>query len=97
MGKTNCHRQVPGNGLFRNGIPHWVCHVEKTKFTWVNTDTMLGNVKTDLHEMNHAFGGIHVGHYLGAFAYRFNRRFELDRDDRTAGLHVALLQVRDDG
>lgn len=51
--------------------------VEKTEFTWINT--MLGNVKTALHGTYHALGGMHVGRYLGAFAYRFNRRFELDR------------------
>jgi transposase-like protein len=51
--------------------------VEKTEFTWINT--MLGNVKTALHGTYHALGGRHVGRYLGAFSYRFNRRFELDR------------------
>ena len=38
--------------------------------TWVNT--MLGNVKNSIHEK-------HLGRYPGEFAYRFNRRFELDR------------------
>lgn len=50
--------------------------VEKPEFTWVNT--MLGNVKNALHGTYHAVRGIHLGRYLGAFAYRFNRRFQLE-------------------
>ena len=45
-------------------------------FKWVNT--MLGNLKTTLagafHALNYRKYG---GHYLAAFAYRFNRRFDL--------------------
>lgn len=45
-------------------------------FMWVNT--MLGNLKTTLagafHALNYRKYG---GHYLAAFAYRFNRRFDL--------------------
>jgi len=51
--------------------------VEKTEFTWINT--MLGSVKTVLHGSYHALAGRRVGRYLGAFSYRFNQRFELDR------------------
>ena len=51
--------------------------VEKQEFTWVNT--ILGNVKNAIHGTYHAIHGKHLGRYLGAFAYRFNRRFELDR------------------
>ena len=64
--------------------PHWSIDtgggpssVEKQEFTWVNT--MLGNVKNAIHGTYHAIAGKHLGRYLGAFAYRFNRRFELDR------------------
>ena len=64
--------------------PHWSIatgggpsSVEKQEFTWVNT--MLGNIKNAIHGTYHSIHGKHLGRYLGAFAYRFNRRFELDR------------------
>ena len=45
-------------------------------FHWVNT--LLGNVKTSLSGAYHAFEfGKYAQRYLGAIAYRFNRRFEL--------------------
>ena len=62
--------------------PHWSIttgggpsSIETPEFTWVNT--MLGNVKKALHGTYHAVGKKHVGRYLGAFSYRFNRRFVL--------------------
>jgi len=51
--------------------------VDEPEFTWVNT--MLGNVKNALHGTYHAVREKHLGRYLGAFAYRFNRRFALDQ------------------
>ena len=43
---------------------------------WVNT--VLGNLKNTLRGAYHAFRFRKYGHrYLGAFAYRFNRRFDL--------------------
>jgi transposase-like protein len=46
-------------------------------FHWVNT--VLGNVKTGLAGAYHAFAfGKYAERYLGAIAYRFNRRFKLD-------------------
>jgi transposase-like protein len=46
-------------------------------FHWVNT--VLGNVKTGLSGAYHAFDfGKYATRYLGAIAYRFNRRFKLD-------------------
>lgn len=51
--------------------------VEIPEFNWVNT--ALGNVKNALHGTYHALGTRHLGRYLGAFAWRFNRRFQLDR------------------
>jgi transposase-like protein len=46
------------------------------QFKWVNT--MLGNLKTMLSGAYKAFKyGKYCDHYLGAFAYRFNRRFDL--------------------
>ena len=45
-------------------------------FHWVNT--VLGNVKTSLSGAYHAFGfSKYAERYLGAIAYRFNRRFDL--------------------
>ena len=49
---------------------------EMPQFTWVNT--ILGNLKTTLagafHSLNYRK---YAQQYLGAFAYRFNRRFDL--------------------
>jgi len=46
------------------------------QFKWVNT--VLGNHKTMLSGAYKSFGyGKYSDHYLGAFAYRFNRRFDL--------------------
>jgi hypothetical protein len=46
------------------------------EFMWINT--VLGNLKTTLagafHSLNH---GKYAAHYLAAFAYRLNRRFDL--------------------
>lgn len=46
------------------------------EFRWINT--VLGNLKTTLagafHSLNYRK---YAGHYLAAFAYRFNRRFDL--------------------
>ena len=47
------------------------------EFSWINT--VLGNLKTSLGGAYHAFDFAKYGtRYLGAFAYRFNRRFQLD-------------------
>ena len=47
------------------------------EFSWINT--VLGNLKTSLGGAYHAFDFAKYGtRYLGAFAYRFNRRFHLD-------------------
>ena len=54
------------------------------EFQWVNT--VLGNLKTSLSGSYHGFNfRKYATRYLGAFAYRFNRRFDL----RT--LHQRLL------
>jgi hypothetical protein len=43
---------------------------------WINT--VLGNLKTSLSGSYHSFGfAKYAKQYLGAFAYRFNRRFDL--------------------
>lgn len=49
---------------------------ELPQFMWVNT--VLGNLKTLIHGgYKHFKFGKYPDHYLGAFAYRFNRRFDL--------------------
>lgn len=58
------------------------------QFTWVNT--VLGNLKTMINGAHKAFNfAKYAKRYLGAFAYRFNRRFKLHA--MVAGLisHVA--------
>jgi ISXO2-like transposase domain/Transposase zinc-ribbon domain len=45
-------------------------------FQWVNT--CLGNIKTALAGTYHHVSPKHAQRYLASFAYRFNRRFQLD-------------------
>jgi transposase-like protein len=46
------------------------------QFTWVNT--VLGNLKTMINGAHKSFKfSKYASHYLGAFCYRFNRRFNL--------------------
>src|SRR5215203_3704898 len=47
-----------------------------TPFRWVNT--CLGNVKTAIAGTYHHVSAKHAQQYLTSFAYRFNRRFQLD-------------------
>lgn len=49
---------------------------EAPQLPWINT--VLGNLKTSLSGSYHGFGfSKYAQQYLGAFAYRFNRRFDL--------------------
>lgn len=49
---------------------------ELPEFQWINT--VLGNLKTSLSGSYHAFAFVkYAARYLAAFAYRFNRRFDL--------------------
>ncbi|QIT54230.1 IS1595 family transposase [Aquisalimonas sp. 2447] len=49
---------------------------ELPAFQWINT--VLGNLKTSLSGCHHALGfRKYADRYLAAFAYRFNRRFDL--------------------
>ena len=45
-------------------------------FTWVNT--ALGNIKTALAGTYHHISAKHAQRYLASYAWRFNRRFQLD-------------------
>ena len=47
-----------------------------TPFRWVNTT--LGNIKTAIAGTYHHISAKHAQAYLTSFAYRFNRRFQLD-------------------
>jgi transposase-like protein len=47
-----------------------------TPFKWVNTT--LGNIKTAITGTYHHVSAKHAQSYLTSFAYRFNRRFQLD-------------------
>jgi transposase-like protein len=47
-----------------------------TPFRWVNTT--LGNIKTAIAGTYHHVSAKHAQHYLTSFAYRFNRRRQLD-------------------
>lgn len=49
---------------------------ELPQFTWVNA--VLGNLRTMINGGHKAFKfGKYAAHYLGAFCYRFNSRFDL--------------------
>lgn len=61
------HRVIVAGGRHPRDLP---------EFRWVNT--VLGNVKTGLGGTHHAFKfWKYAERYLGAIAYRFNRRFDL--------------------
>ena len=47
-----------------------------TPFRWVNT--CLGDIKTAVAGTYHHVSPKHARHYLASFAYRFNRRYQLD-------------------
>lgn len=62
---------------------------ELPQFTWVNT--ILGNLKTMIHGAHKAFKfSKYARQYLGAFAYRFNSRFDLAELLRHLLGHAAL-------
>ena len=69
-------------GVIDAGCAHSYIVVGKRKprdlpqFTWVNT--VLGNLKTMIGGAHKSFNfGKYASQYLGAFCYRFNRRFDL--------------------
>ena len=59
-------------------------------FNWVNTT--LGNIKTALAGTCHHVGQKHAQRYLASFAWRFNRRYQLDT--MTERLMWAALQAK---
>ena len=48
----------------------------RAPFKWVNTT--LGNIKTAIAGTYHHVSAKHAQSYLSSFAYRFNRRYQLD-------------------
>ena len=48
----------------------------------------LGNIKTALAGTYRHVSAKHAQRYLTSFAWRFNRRFQLDYPDRTSGLRL---------
>jgi len=64
---------------------------EMPQFKWVNT--VLGNLKTLINGAHKAFKfRKYASQYLGAFAYRFNRRFRLDDLLNALAGHAATSQ-----
>jgi len=62
------HRVIIAGGRKPKDLP---------EFNWINT--VLGNLKTSLGGAYHTFDFAKYGtRYLGAFVYRFNRRFQLE-------------------
>ena len=62
------HRVIVASGRKPKDLP---------EFNWINT--VLGNLTTSLGGAYHAFDFAKYGtRYLGAFVYRFNRRFHLE-------------------
>jgi transposase-like protein len=66
---ANCTHEPMVTGSGKPAAQH-------TRFKWVNTT--LGNIKTALAGTYHHVSPQHAQRYLASFAYRFNRRFQLD-------------------
>ena len=67
--KAGCSHRLMATGSGRSAA-RWA------PFRWVNT--ALGNIKTALAGTYHHVSAKHAQSYLTSFAYRFNRRFQLD-------------------
>src|SRR4051794_35720799 len=85
---------APGSNVVSDGLSCWpavakagCCHfpmvtgsgrqaAKWAPFRWVNTT--LGNIKTALAGTYHHVSAKHAQSYLTSFAYRFDRRFQLD-------------------
>ena len=87
-------RQAPGSNVVSDGLSCWPAVEKAgcqhfpmatgsgkraaswAPFKWVNT--CLGNIKTAIAGTYHHVSAKHTQSYLTSFAYRFNRRFQLD-------------------
>ena len=85
---------APGSNVVSDGLSCWpavanagCCHFPMitgsgpqaarwAPFRWVNTT--LSNIKTALAGTYHHVSAKHAQSYLTSFAYRFNRRYQLD-------------------
>ena len=67
--KAGCHHWPMVTGSGRQAA-RW------TSFKWVNT--ALANIKTALSGTHHHVSAKHAQRYLTSFAWRFNRRYQLD-------------------
>ena len=85
---------MPGSNVVSDGLSCWLAVEQAgcthfpmrtgsgrqaarwSPFAWVNT--MLGNIKTALVGTYHHVSAKHAASYLASFAYRFNRRYQLD-------------------
>ena len=67
--RAGCEHEPMVTGSGRQAARH-------APFKWVNTT--LGNIKTALAGTYHHISPKHAQRYLTSFAYRFNRRFQLD-------------------
>jgi len=85
---------APGSNVVSDGLSCWPAVVKagcrhfpmvtgsgrqaarSVPFRWVNTT--LGNIKTAIAGTYHHVSAKHAQSYLTSFAYRFNRRFQLD-------------------
>ena len=68
VAEASCEHVAPVTG----GDP---ARCEQPRQRWVNT--MLGNLKRPIDGAYHAIDAKHVPRYLGAFSYRFDRRYQL--------------------
>ena len=53
----------------------YLLQFQVTRFKWVNTT--LGNIKSAITETYRKLGPDHAGRYLASFAWRYNRRYQL--------------------
>src|SRR3954451_18714986 len=85
---------APGSDVVSDGLPCWPAVEKAgckhfpivtgsgkraagwAPFRWVNT--CLGNIKTSITGTYHHVSPKHAQSYLTSFAYRFNRRYQLD-------------------
>ena len=78
------HSYIVANGRKPRDMP---------RFKWVNT--ILGNLKTTINGAHKAFDfAKYAARYLGAFAYRFNRRFDLRAIAENLLGHVVAAKPR---
>jgi hypothetical protein len=72
---VSLHREQPGIVHERHVTGSGRASARHPAFRWANT--VLANVKNSLVATHRVVGGKHLPRYLGAFAWRFNRRFVL--------------------